>query len=68
MSILNATTTAKRLYSQPKMLRVVLNHDQAVLSACSQNWTRLNQGVLGWCRRTCRKKTREQAVDYAATS
>ncbi len=47
----------KKTYSKPTILRVQLNHEQAVLSVCSTTFTNLSRtrGAL-WCRiMGCRK-------------
>ena len=58
----------KRPYESPKLFRVVLNHDQAILSGCSTSSTRVNQNTGANCRRGCRRANATRAADSAAGS
>ena len=40
----------RKAYSKPTILRVQLNHEQAVLSQCSVGVTTLRQGGVNSCR------------------
>lgn len=69
MTTLEGNTMTKRAYSKPKIFRVLLNHEQAVLSQCSQTFRNLRQQVLIGCRPgKCRKRRNMRNVDSTATS
>jgi len=62
--------TIKRVYTKPVILRVVLNHEQAVLAKCSTRTTSLKAGGGGFCNSpptNCRNTTRCDD-DASATS
>lgn len=42
--------TEKKPYSQPQLFRIELNHEQAILSACSLTTTSASQSGNGGCR------------------
>jgi hypothetical protein len=42
----------KRVYSKPKILRVLLTHEQAVLSACVVSGGLAHQNPAGRCKAT----------------
>ncbi|MSR78114.1 MAG: hypothetical protein EXS63_07835 [Candidatus Omnitrophica bacterium] len=47
--------TEKRKYETPKLVRVVLNHDQAILAGCSTSTVSLTGSAGAWCYSTCRR-------------
>jgi len=59
----------KKPYSTPTILRVQLNHEQAVLSVCSTTFTDLSRisGAL-WCRINGCRKSNGGTGDNAPTS
>ncbi len=67
--------TVKRIYTPPKIIRVQLNPEQAVLGACSTAATALLNNILQFCenpnigdRINCRKSGDGGAQDSAGTS
>lgn len=67
--------TVKRVYTPPKIMRVELNPEQAVLSPCSINTTSIRTNVLVFCdsaiigdRFNCRKSDDGGAKDFSAVS
>lgn len=62
----------KRAYSKPKIERVQLNHEQAVLSQCSSLSTSMAQSnPSGWCTAAapgCRKRSMAGGTDSLASS
>jgi hypothetical protein len=44
------TTKARRAYSPPELVRVELQHEQAILSACSTRATSNQAGNQRYCR------------------
>jgi hypothetical protein len=46
----------KKSYSAPRLVRVELNHEQAILSVCSTAATTLQAGTTNRCRRGGCKK------------
>lgn len=61
----------KKKYEAPKVYRVVLNHDQAILSGCSTGTTSLSVNTNTWCRNTgtlCRKTNATTSINSAASS
>lgn len=64
-------SSKKKKYESPKVYRVVLNHDQAILSGCSTASTSLSNNTNTWCRNTgttCRKTNATTSVNSAASS
>lgn len=52
----------KKKYEAPKIYRVVLQHDQAILSSCSTTTTTTSTGTGAYCRASvCRKGTTSSA-------
>ena len=63
--------TEKKKYESPKVYRVVLNHDQAILSGCSTGTTSLSNNTSSWCRNTgtlCRRQSSTTSSNSAASS
>ena len=60
----------KKPYTKPVILRVELNHEQAVLSACSTGVTSLSTVTQGFCRTSpaCRKGPCSGGDDNTRTS
>jgi hypothetical protein len=61
----------KKAYTQPAIVRVKLNHEQAVLSTCSVGGTSLqNQNLGGACKTdgTCRQSMATMGIDAGASS
>lgn len=59
----------KRPYAKPRIFRVVLNHEQAVLSQCSVSWASTKHNQLVGCEPgRCRKARNQRRADSAATS
>ena len=64
----------KKPYASPQIIRVQLNHEQAVLSACSVSAVAINNtGARDVCKRapaspTCRRGGGSLGVDDAASS
>ena len=47
----------KPKYEPPKVYRVVLNHDQAILSGCSTGTTSISNTTGANCNTSCRRST-----------
>ena len=47
----------KRVYVKPTILKVQLNHEQAVLAQCSAGTSRLQTQDGNQCSSTCKKTT-----------
>ena len=61
----------KKPYAKPVILRVELNHEQAVLSTCSRGVTSLSTVTQGFCRSgspVCRRGPSSGGDDNTATS
>ena len=57
----------KKPYSTPQLFRVDLNHEQAILSACSLLTTALIDGAAGQsCRANCKSKMQAGGGDSSA--
>lgn len=64
-------SSKKKKYESPKVYRVVLNHDQAILSGCSTASTSLSVNSNNWCINTgttCRKSNSTNSANSAASS
>ncbi len=63
--------TEKQKYESPKLYRVVLNHDQAILSGCSTASTSLSVNSASFCINTgttCRKSNVSGSANSTASS
>lgn len=62
----------KRSYTPPTIVRVKLEHQQAVLAACSTTATTLSTRVITWCSKrssnNCRKQSSTTGRDSSSTS
>ncbi|MBI4436441.1 MAG: hypothetical protein HY590_03375 [Candidatus Omnitrophica bacterium] len=53
--------TMKRMYETPKIFRIRLNHEQAILSQCATNGTSASDSGTNTCRANgCRSWSRTQ--------
>ncbi len=64
--------TVKRVYAKPTILKVQLNHEQAVLAACSTTIASSRRGTGLLCNSSaggrCRKDTVQNVQDSKSTS
>lgn len=56
----------KKPYTPPQILRVELNHEQAILSACSLMTTAVSNGMMVWCRANCKSHNNFIQADSGA--
>ena len=65
------TSNKGKKYEAPKIYKVVLSHDQAILSGCTTGTTSLSTNNGGNCRNTgtlCRRTSGTTSINSAANS
>ena len=58
----------KRTCSRPMIVRVQLNHEQAVLAACSTTTSSLQNTTGAFCKNGCRRNISSAGRDNATSS
>ena len=58
----------KKAYSKPKIFRVKLNSEQAVLSQCSETSIDLKQSNPQFCDARCRQTPAANRADFEGSS